>query len=206
MSNWKQTKGFSSKKMGHAKGWCLKNVRLGYGISAKAGFPSAKADMEWNRNHGTLHTDKASIPRGCNVPLYWNTSSKYEHITVSCEDPNYMWSDGVKMAVWKNVGFYGWGEYCVSERVVERTAGPTSDFFPPKGYWGYGDNDPRIGRLATFMRQTFPAYTSAKALGDYYGPNLKAAIKEFQRRTGLEQDGNTGPKTFAKLQRYGFKG
>lgn len=202
---WVQVKNFNSAKMGHEKGWCLKNVRLGYGISAKAGFPTAKADMQWNKNNGTLHTDRNSIPKGVNVPLYWDTSSSAEHITVSCGDGANMWSDGKKMAIWKKVGFFGWGEFCVAERVVRKDDTP-SGFLPAKGYWGFGDNDPRIGQLSQFMRKTFPAYTSPKALGNYYGPNIMASIKEFQRRTGLEADGNTGPKTYAKLKQYGFKG
>jgi murein L,D-transpeptidase YcbB/YkuD len=56
------------------------------------------------------------------------------------------------------------------------------------------------------MRSTFPAYTPAAALGPIYGDNLWRSIKEFQRRTGLEQDGNTGPITYNKLKEYGFKG
>lgn len=79
-------------------------------------------------------------------------------------------------------------------------------FLPAKGYWTKGDQDDRIGKLASFMRSTFPAYTNAAALGNYYGPNLAAAIKEFQRRTGLVADGNTGPLTYDKLKQFGFKG
>lgn len=83
---------------------------------------------------------------------------------------------------------------------------PTTGFLPAKGWWGLGDNDARIGRLASFMYASFPLYTKKAALGNYYGPNIKAAIAEFQRRTGLQADGNTGPITFAKLQQFGFRG
>lgn len=79
------------------------------------------------------------------------------------------------------------------------------EFLPEKGYWGYGDNDERISILAEFMYKTFPAYTNKKALGSYFGDNIKASIKEFQRRTNLEADGNVGPITLKKLQSYGFK-
>ena len=81
-----------------------------------------------------------------------------------------------------------------------------NSFFPAKGYWGYGDYDARVGKIASFMYKTFPAYTKKAALGNWYGPNLKKAITEFQRRTGLETDGNCGPLTLAKLRQYGFKG
>lgn len=70
----------------------------------------------------------------------------------------------------------------------------------------YINNSPVIGRIAAFMYKTFPKYTDKRALGNYYGPYLTAAIKEFQRRNKMEQDGNTGPLTMAKLKSYGFKG
>lgn len=83
---------------------------------------------------------------------------------------------------------------------------PTDPFLPAKGYWGPGDNDQRVAQIASFMRRVFPAYTSAKALGPYYGPYLKASILEFQKRTQMakkDQDGCVGPKTLAKLRSYG---
>ena len=80
-----------------------------------------------------------------------------------------------------------------------------SGFFPAKGYFTFGDTHPNIGKVAQFMRNVFPAYTSKAALGNYYGVNIQASIKEFQRRTGLEQDGNLGPLTLAELKRYGFR-
>lgn len=79
------------------------------------------------------------------------------------------------------------------------------DFLPPRGYWKYGDTDKRIGEVASFMYKTFPAYTDKSALGNYFGKNLLKSIKEFQKRTGLEPDGNIGPKTYNMLQKYGFK-
>jgi hypothetical protein len=82
---------------------------------------------------------------------------------------------------------------------------PTSSFFPAKGYWGRGDVHENVGKIASFMRKCFPSYTPAAALGNTFGPNLQGAIKEFQRRTGLEADGNVRPITLAKLKEYGFK-
>lgn len=96
------------------------------------------------------------------------------------------------------------------------TPTPSKDgFLPKKGYYELGDKDSRynaqkgilgpIAQEAQFMRRTFPSYTKASALGPEYGKNLAAAVKEFQRRTGLKADGMTGPITYAKLQSYGFK-
>lgn len=83
---------------------------------------------------------------------------------------------------------------------------PSDPFLPPKGYWGPGDTSPKVGQIASFMRKTFPAYSPASVLGNYYGKNLTASIKEFQRRTKLTPtDGCVGPKTLAMLRKYGFK-
>lgn len=78
-------------------------------------------------------------------------------------------------------------------------------FLPPRGYFKKGDNYVNVGKIASFMRKTFPAYTSSKALGNTYGDNLIKAVKEFQKRTGLEPDGYFGKLTLAELKKYGFK-
>lgn len=202
---YKQVRNFNLSSMGKRAGWCLMNCRLGFGIS-KGTYQSAKADMESQRKNGTLHGID-SVPTNCAVPVYADTSSKYEHVMVL--DHGVLYSDG-KLVTAGLSAFkcFGWGECCDGVRVVEFTKDPepTSSFFPAKGYWTFGDTDARIGRLAQFMFQNFPAYTSRAALGNYYGVNIKRSITEFQRRTGLRADGNVGPITLAKLKQYGFGG
>lgn len=78
-------------------------------------------------------------------------------------------------------------------------------YLQPRGYIKYGDKSDFINRISQFMRKTFPAYTSAAALGPIYGPNLLKSIKEFQRRTNLEVDGFIGPLTLEMLVKFGFK-
>lgn len=82
----------------------------------------------------------------------------------------------------------------------------TSSFFGKKGYFSLGDTHKNIGKIASFMYKTFPSYTKKEALGNYYGKNIQASIKEFQRRTKLETDGCVGPITLKELKKYGFKG
>lgn len=77
-------------------------------------------------------------------------------------------------------------------------------FFTSKGYFSYGDVHANIGKIAKFMNRVFPSYTPKSALGNYYGPNLKKSVKEFQKRTGLEADGCVGPITLSELVKYGF--
>lgn len=210
MSNWKQLKAFNHNKMGTAKGWCELNVAKGFGVdgkNTKNPMPSAKADMQFNKSKGTLHP-MSEYPGDISVPVFLDTASQYEHVIA--DDKGALWSDGKRMASLKGYKVYGWGEWCNGVRVVEKSATPTpSGFLPAKGYWGRYDKDNRVAELAKFMRATFPAYTPASALGPVYGDNLWKSIKTFQQRSGMAKkdcDGNTGPKTYAMLKKYGFKG
>ena len=196
---WIQILQFDHTKMGTRKGWCEQDAREGFGIP-NGTFPSAKADMESQRKNGTLHNELP--PSNVAVPVFVDSTSKYEHVEV-CDHGIY-WSDGKQVKAPAKT--FGWGELMDGVRVVKWVDDPKPQgFLPPKGYWGYGDRDPRVGQLADFMYKTFPAYTNKKALGNYYGNYLMAAIKEFQRRTKLVADGNTGPITYQMLKKYGFK-
>lgn len=204
---YKQIRNFDVQKMGNRKGYCLMNVRLGFGID-RGTYASAKADMEAQKKEGTFHAGQLP-PTNIAAPIYFDTSSPYEH--VMADDHGIYYSDKKRVASLVGWNLLGWGEKCDGVRVVEFVPDPAptptpTGFFPPKGYWAPGDKDARVGKLASFMRATFPAYTSPNALGNYYGPFLTAAVREFQRRTGLQTDGKTGPKTYAKLVQYGFKG
>ena len=55
------------------------------------------------------------------------------------------------------------------------------------------------------MYYSFPTYTKKEALGNVYGNNLIKAVKEFQKRSGLEPNGYFEPLTLAELKKYGFK-
>lgn len=79
------------------------------------------------------------------------------------------------------------------------------NFLGSRGYIKLGDKGDNVDKISKFMYLTFPAYTSKNALGDYYGKYIQASIKEFQKRTGLEQDGCVGPITLKMLVKYGFK-
>lgn len=212
---YKQVKTFDPNKMGSEKGMCLRNVAKGYGIyPSPSPSSSAKNDMERNAQKGTLHRDR-NFPANCAVPVYLDTSSPYEHVIVA--DHGIYWSDKKRLTTLDGLSVIGWGEWCNGYQIVSYTPDPTpptptGGFLPAKGYWGRYDNDPRVAQLASFMRAVFPAYTPASALGPVYGDNLWGAIKQFQQRAKAAGryndviDGNTGPKTYAALKTYGFKG
>ena len=88
---------------------------------------------------------------------------------------------------------------------------PSTNFLGSRGYFRLGDIHANVGKIADFMYRNFPAYTKKSALGNLYGPNLKASITEFQRRCKAEGlyddtiDGCCGPKTLKCLQHFGFK-
>ena len=87
---------------------------------------------------------------------------------------------------------------------------PVDNVLGPRGWIQEGDYSVFIGQVSKFMRKVFPIYTDEKALGNYYGPYIKASITEFQRRAKEEGvyddaiDGCIGPKTLKALQYYGF--
>lgn len=97
------------------------------------------------------------------------------------------------------------GDYIDPEKWSKNEYTAPDSFLPKRGYFKKGDVSPNVGKIATFMRKTFPAYTSEKALGNTYGNNLIKAVKEFQKRSGLEPDGYFGELTLAALEKHGFK-
>lgn len=200
----KQIIPFNPAKMGTQQGYCLRNVAKGFGIyPSKSPSSSAVDDMNRNKKAGTFHA--GNPPASIAAPVYCDTASKFEHVVVS--DHGTVYSDGklIKNGL-KAYKVLGWGEQCNGYRLIEITPDPAPGFLPARGYWRKGDSDPRIGRMSAWMRATFPSYTPASATGQYFGPNLERSVREFQRRTGLTSDGCVGPKTYAKMQAYGFKG
>lgn len=94
---------------------------------------------------------------------------------------------------------------------------PSSDnFLGARGYLKYGDKGPNVNKICLFFANNFYGYfgNSKKSAriklvgknndGDFFGNYLKSWVIEFQKRTGLESDGNIGPLTLKMLVKYGF--
>ena len=81
---------------------------------------------------------------------------------------------------------------------------------PSRGYFTKGDKGTSIQIISSFLAANFMGYeykTKIKIddmLGEYFGNNLIAWVKEFQRNNNLEVDGNIGPITLNKLREYGM--
>lgn len=90
------------------------------------------------------------------------------------------------------------------------------NFLGPRGYLKYGDKGPNVNKICLFFANNFYGYfgnskESARIKlvgknndGDFFGNYLKSWVIEFQKRTGLEPDGNIGPLTLKMLVKYGF--
>lgn len=147
-------------------------------------------------NH--IHLVAGNADKGCGNKLIKNSNGKWV---------SNGWCDKPEKLMYINDDF----TKCKSSGgLVFKSMPKDSGFFPTKGYWGYGDNDERVGKIASFMYKTFPSYTRKEALGNYFGNNLKASITEFQKRCKQEglyndiADGNVGNKTYKCLQHFGF--
>lgn len=56
-----------------------------------------------------------------------------------------------------------------------------------------------LARVQQKLKTSYPLYAGRLVVDGINGPATKAAVKEFQRRSGLVADGIVGPKTLAKL-------
>ena len=106
----------------------------------------------------------------------------------------------------------------LENKVVEPPKPSASDnFLGSRCYLKFGDKGPNINKICLFFTNNFYGYfgntkESAKIKlvgkngdGNLFGNYLKAWVIEFQKRTGLEQDGCIGPLTLKMLVKYGFK-
>ena len=85
---------------------------------------------------------------------------------------------------WKKHGYLPWINYS------------SSNFLPPRGYFKKGDSGENVEKICDFL--------SSFVKGDYFGDYAVACTKVFQKQNGLEQDGNIGPLTLAKMKEKGF--
>ena len=81
---------------------------------------------------------------------------------------------------------------------------------PKKGYFSKGDECEDVGIIASFLAMNFLGYeykTKVKIddmLGNIYGKNIEAWVKQFQQNNNLKVDGCIGSITLNKLKEYGL--
>ena len=103
------------------------------------------------------------------------------------------------------------GQYLDPEAYNYSEAPIEEGFLPAKGYFCFGDKGDNVEKINDFYYNVFPGYAkklkrdAKNVKGPLFGNNTVAWTKEFQRRTGLKQDGCIGQITLAKMQENGFK-
>lgn len=70
-------------------------------------------------------------------------------------------------------------------------------FLPPKGYFTKGNSGENVRKINDWYAN--------QVKGNFYGNYTEANVKEFQRQNGLEEDGNIGAITLAKMEEQGFE-
>lgn len=89
------------------------------------------------------------------------------------------------------------------------TSSSSSGTWPTSWTLNRGDRGHRVELLQAGLAAVFPLYaknvgTNGRPDGSF-GPRTEAAVKEFQRRSGLKVDGRVGPETTRALARYGIR-
>jgi Putative peptidoglycan binding domain/D-alanyl-D-alanine carboxypeptidase len=89
----------------------------------------------------------------------------------------------------------------IAARLRGGTAPPAPQ--PPSG--GHpqiqqGSKGDAVRLLQQTLKTRYPLYAKNLTVDGDFGPKTKAAVVEFQRRSGLTADGIVGPKTWAALQ------
>jgi peptidoglycan hydrolase-like protein with peptidoglycan-binding domain len=61
-----------------------------------------------------------------------------------------------------------------------------------------GDRGDNVRQLQARFNRDYPAYSKLVEDGDF-GPNTEAVVREFERRSGLDDDGVAGPEVLTRL-------
>lgn len=187
-------------------GYCLKWVRLCFGVPAK--YPTAYAAWQGARRR---HTGTPPA----NVPVFFAPSGNgFGHVAYSLGGGRVRTTNSATNKIHNTTiatierqwgqRYLGWTEDLNGRTVY---APPKPKPTPPKGSSSVlrrGRTGARVKRLQAGMNDVFPAY-SKLAVDGSYGAATERVVKEFQRRAGLAVDGIVGPKTTAALARYGVK-
>ena len=152
--------------------------------------------------------------------LLENSNGKWCFIESTVNKPEEIFYVNTKFTSIKNsngINFKKISTDKVSETSSSSSSSSSSNFLGKRGYLKVGDSGENVHKLCQFFANNYYGYfgntkksahdklLGEKGNGDYFGPNLKAWVTEFQRRTGLEADGNIGPLTLKMLVKYEFR-
>lgn len=145
---WKQIKPFNQSLAGKRVGFCLQNVRKGYGIAAEYVIAIEAWDAVVAAKQG--HKDR-SIPAG-DVPLFY-TYKTDGHVNVRLANGK-VWSDGTiylnlddYLAKHTSVHYLGWGESLNGVRVLQSVPDPKHMETVRKGTWNVRSTNSTSGSI-----------------------------------------------------------
>lgn len=103
-----------------------------------------------------------------------------------------------------HVWFYG-GTYRAPEQPEQAPSRPaSSSSWPTSWTLNKGDSGPRVAELQQALKAVFPLYAGRLAVDGRFGPKTDAAVREFQRRSGIAADGRFGPASYRAARRSGI--
>ena len=188
-------------------GLCLMFVRVCFGIGAK--WPSA-ASAWANAKKRHLTTSTKNIPVG--APVFFDIpTNKYGHVAVYLGAGKFRtnWSARgtvitatLDHAAFRTMKMLGWSEDL--NGVTIPGLKPIASGGSSSGDLKLGSSGSRVLKLQKEMNRVFPSYANFAGDGKY-GPYNVSVMKEFQRRTGLVEDGITGNITIRELAKHGVK-
>lgn len=118
--NYRQVREFKQSRARTRKGWCLQNVRHGFGIPVL--YPTAITAWKHTEQH-----HNRNIPQGVDVPLFYSYKNA-GHVNVSLASGG-IWSDG---DIYDSINHYldthspvylGWGESINQKPVIKKVKG-----------------------------------------------------------------------------------
>lgn len=181
---------------------CLMFVRKCFNVAAK--YPDARtAWANAKKKHKT--SNASSIPAG--VPVFFDTSSKWDHIVLSIGGGKCISTDALRKgkpdvvsiaSLAKNWGpLLGWSEDVNGVTVYKAPVKPTIPAFP-KGL-APGKSSPSARTLQKQLKKAgFLAKDAAES--DNYGPMTRTAVAKFHNKhsqfkaEGVSKDVKIGPK------------
>lgn len=110
--------------------------------------------------------------------------------------------------VWLFAGTYRAPTSTPSTPKPPATPKPPSTSVVKKGATGQ-----TVRHIQDFFKRVFPAYRNAVSVkrgsvisvDGVFGDQTEAWVKEFQKRVGIERDGEVGPITLGKMRKYGYQ-
>lgn len=161
----------------------IKNLKVGSIV--KAGSPICEEGIDGaTANH--LHMVCGNADKGCGNNMIKNSNGKWVSNGYCMRPEQVMFIDKKFTKV-----------LSTSDLTFKDAPILKNDFLGENGYLKKGDSGENIEKLCDYFSEIIK--------GNYFGDYLKACVKTFQKQNGLEQDGNVGPITLAKLKEYGFK-